>query len=69
MGWIGVAQDRNKWPAVVNAVMNLWIAQNAENIMSGCRMTSFSRRTLLRGVNSWYPDKLNCVDASQMYST
>jgi hypothetical protein len=23
--WIGVAQDRDKWRAVVNAVMNLWV--------------------------------------------
>jgi hypothetical protein len=23
--WIGLAQDRNKWRALVNAVMNLWV--------------------------------------------
>jgi hypothetical protein len=23
--WIGVAQDRDKWRAVVNSVMNLWV--------------------------------------------
>jgi hypothetical protein len=63
-----VAQARNRWPAVVKAVMNLWIAQNAENIVSSCRTTSFSRRSLLHGVNSWCHHKLNCVDASQMYS-
>jgi hypothetical protein len=22
--WIGLAQDRNKWRALVNEVMNLW---------------------------------------------
>jgi len=37
------------------------------NVVSSCRMTGFSRRTLLHGVNSWYHDKLKCVDASQMY--
>jgi len=69
MDWIGVAQDRNRLPAVIKALMNLWIAQNAENVVSSCRTTSFSRRTLLHDVNSWCHRKLNCVDASQMYST
>jgi hypothetical protein len=25
MDWIGLAQDRENWRAVVNAVMNLWV--------------------------------------------
>jgi hypothetical protein len=25
MDWIDLAQDRNRWRAVVNAVMNLWV--------------------------------------------
>jgi len=25
MGWIGLAQDRNRWRALVNALMNLWV--------------------------------------------
>jgi hypothetical protein len=25
MDWIGVAQDRDRWQAIVNAVMNLWV--------------------------------------------
>jgi len=25
MGWKNTAQDRNRWWAVVNAVMNLWV--------------------------------------------
>jgi hypothetical protein len=23
--WIGLVQDRNKWRALVNVVMNLWV--------------------------------------------
>jgi hypothetical protein len=25
VNWIGLAQDKDKWRAVVNAVMNLWV--------------------------------------------
>jgi hypothetical protein len=26
MDWIGLAQDRNKWRALVNVVMNPWVS-------------------------------------------
>ena len=25
VGWIDVAQDRDRWRALVNAVMNIWV--------------------------------------------
>jgi hypothetical protein len=25
MDWIGLAEDRDRWRAIVNAVMNLWV--------------------------------------------
>ena len=34
MDWIDVAQDMGRWRAVVNAVMNLRVSQNAGNFLT-----------------------------------
>jgi hypothetical protein len=32
--WIELAQDRDRWWALVTAVMNLWVPQNAGNFLT-----------------------------------
>jgi hypothetical protein len=37
IGWIDLAQDRDRWWwAVVNAVMNLQVSLNTGNFLTGC---------------------------------
>jgi hypothetical protein len=50
MDWIELAQDRDRWLPLVNAVMKLRVPINAENFLTSLKPVSFSRRTLLHGV-------------------
>jgi hypothetical protein len=47
MYWIDLAQDRDKWRALVNTVMTLWVPQSVWNFLSSSANGSFSRKAQL----------------------
>jgi hypothetical protein len=51
MDYINLDQDRDRWQALVNTVMNLQVPQNTGNFLTSCDLVSFSRRTLFLGVS------------------
>jgi len=34
MDWIDLAQDRGRWPPLVNAIMNVRVQKNAGNLLN-----------------------------------
>jgi hypothetical protein len=42
VGWIGLSQDRNRWRAVLNLVLNLWVPWNAGKLSSGLASSGLS---------------------------
>jgi hypothetical protein len=56
MDWIKLAQDRDWWWSLVNAVTNPMAQYNAGNFLTSWEPVSFSRKILLHGVsNSIHP--------------
>ena len=49
--WIDLADNRERWRALVNAVMNLRVPQHAGNFLSSVGRFSFSGRNLLHVVS------------------
>jgi hypothetical protein len=49
--WIDLAWDRNRWHALVNAVMDLRVPQDVGNFLTIREPVSFSRSILLHGVS------------------
>jgi hypothetical protein len=49
--WIGVVQDRNRWRALVNSVLNLRVPRNAGTLSSGLTSSGLSSSAQLHRVN------------------
>jgi hypothetical protein len=51
MNWIDMVEDRDKWRALVNTLMNLRVTLSLGKFMISYITGGFSRRAQLRGVS------------------
>jgi hypothetical protein len=49
--WIGLAQDRDRWRALVNSVLNLQVAKNAGKLSSFLRTRDLSSSAQLHRIS------------------
>jgi hypothetical protein len=52
LNWIDLAQDRDKWPALMNTVFSLRNPKNGENFVTSWEAISFSRRAMFHGITN-----------------
>ena len=48
MDWIDLAQDGDRWRALVNAVKDIWVSQNTGTFLTSRKRVTFPRRIMFQ---------------------